>query len=138
MLNHLGDPIAKFFIFPIVTVILSAFIKISSVNDKYSPEKSEWFYLGPDMLSAALLLVLIELCNTIKSADSTTQIQDGVVYSLLLCGCSLLFMPLLIRKHGCKGSNRTKGITHRLWPGIIIPDVWGIGLLYGILYFLSK
>lgn len=126
----LSSPLTKFFLVPLLTVLLSFIIKVTSVNDKYPIDSAELFFLGPDMLSAGILLVFIELCNAGVSA--------GVIWALVLCGISLLLMPLWIRKLGCKVGPITNFWGHHLWRGIIIPDLWGVALLYGILQFLSK
>ena len=138
MFEYLGSPLAKFFFVPLLTAILGLIIKVSSVNDKYPLELSEWFFLGPDMISAGFLLVFVELCNAIqRNLEDGTQEFTGIIVSLLLCVASLIVMPLVIRKLGCKDIP-TAGFRHKIWWGIVLPDLWGVGLLYGILVLLSK
>ena len=120
----------KFFAVPLLTVLLSFIIKVSSVNDKYPTDSAELFYLGPDMLSAGILLVFLELCDGGAS--------PGVIAALILCGASLIFMPLWIRKLGCKEGPVSQFWGHKFFLGIIVPDLWGVALLFAILLFLSR
>lgn len=141
MLQFLGSSLAKFFFVPILTVVLGMVIKVSSSNDKMRINGRELFFLGPDLLSAGFLLVFVELCNSIQNNitvanGSMVGFNTGLLTALLLCIVSLLLMPLWIRKLGYQNT-RFPWVQHKLWLGIIIPDLWGCALLFGILKLLE-
>lgn len=138
MIDFLSSPLAKFFFVPLITIIVGLFIRVSSINDKYKIDTKECFFLGPDFISAGLLLVFVELCNSFQSARASVDNSSGIVTALVLCFLSILFMPFWIRKQGYKEEPITHGFSHHLWKGIIIPDIWGLVVLYCILKFIGQ
>lgn len=138
MLDFLSSPLAKFFFVPLITILVGLFIKVSSVNDKFKTDIKEWFFLGPDLISAGLLLVFVELCNNLQQTTMTSTDNSGIVIALVLCTLSILFMPFLIRKYGYVEQPFTQGYSHHFWWGIIIPDIWGLAVLFSILKFIGQ
>jgi len=137
MIDFLSSPIAKFFFVPLITILVGLFIKFSSVNDRCQVDNKEWFYLGPDLISAAFLLVFVELCNSVKAMSDNSSFNSGIITALVLCIISILFMPLWIRKIGYKKQPIMQGYNHHFWWGIVVPDVWGLIVLFLILKLLG-
>lgn len=138
MIDFLSSPLAKFFFVPLITIIVGLFIRVSSINDKYKIDTKECFFLGPDFISAGLLLVFVELCNSFQAGGAFVGNSSGIVTSLVLCFLSILFMPFWIRKFGYMEEPITHGYSHHLLKGIIIPDVWGLAVLYCILKYIGQ
>lgn len=138
MIEFLSSSLAKFFFVPLITIIVGLFIKVSSVNDKYKTDTKEWFFLGPDLISAGLLIVFVELCNSLQLSNAVEGNNSGVVSALVLCFLSILLMPFWIRKTGYEEQPIMHGFSHHFWRGIIIPDIWGLAVLFFILKFIGQ
>lgn len=137
MIEFLSSPLAKFFFVPLITILVGLFIKVSSVNDRYKVDTKEWFFLGPDLISAGLLIVFVELCNRLQQSAPIVDNLSGIVTALVLCVLSILLMPFWIRKVGYIEQPITQGFSHHLLTGIILPDLWGVIVLFVILKLIG-
>ena len=138
MLEFLSSPLAKFFLVPLITILIGLFIKVSSVNDKFKTDTKEWFFLGPDLISAGLLLVFVELCNNLQQTSMSSTDNSGIVIALVLSTLSILLMPFWIRKFGYVEQPIIQGYSHHFWRGIVVPDIWGLAVLFSILKCIGQ
>ena len=123
-----------YFVIPLVTVILSVFLKMVSRNDKYVFFKKEDLAIGLE-ISLASLIIFLTYCTTIASniaTENNPANSEMVKMKLMQAPWIILAMvtgmwgiSTLIRKLGWKSEHSMS------WPwGIIIPSIFGIICLF--------
>lgn len=131
IVSYLSAPDAKYVVVPIITIVLSTFVKYFCQNDKYAVLSWDLFYWGPNLMTTALLLIFIDYavcCNSGMSPDNAKNYGNLLfVYFLLF-----IIMTLLIRKKGWKADGTGK-VRHAHVYGVVLPDLMGFVYLYYIL-----
>lgn len=131
-----GDPLAKYFIVPILSTLIGAGFKYSCMNDEISEIKRDLFYWGPNLIVTTFLIICVEYYSKIfiltEAVDKQT-LSNNCINSIWLSLSIAYIINMLIRK---KGWNKKKKKWH-LWYGIIIPDVVGMVLLLFVMLILN-
>lgn len=141
MLKLLQSKYFYYFTIPVLTILLSTFVKIVSRNDKFSLNMRADLAFGLDLsISAMLLLISHTLTNLATIPDKTqeafsTYIEKIISIPLIILGLVvfLWIQSTIIRKFGWKDS------TTMSWRcGIIIPNILGLTALAFVAYWINS
>ena len=129
MIAILSNIYFQLFVIPLLTTILTIFVKIVSRNDRYFTIVKEDFSIG---LELAVTSILLLVTDTLKYIYTFTDVMNknavGSNYKLLVVPWILLMlfigawgMSTLVRKFGWNSA------TEMTWGwGIIIPNLFGL------------
>jgi di/tricarboxylate transporter len=133
----LADPLFTQFGLPLITVILSVFLKFVTRNDQHTSFQKEDLAFGIDLSITALLLFIASCPNIVKQSTmpSVSEAVIGKVNSipwiLLSVMVGIWGVSTLIRKLGWEEA----GKLHIIW-GISIPNIFGIFVLLFVVYWI--
>lgn len=123
-----------YFVIPLVTVVLSVFLKMVSRNDKFVFFKKEDLAVGLE-ISLASLIIFLTYCTTIVSnirTETNPGVSQMIKNKLMHAPWIILAMVIgmwgvstVVRKLGWKSEDNMSWF----W-GIIVPFVFGIICLY--------
>lgn len=123
-----------YFVIPLVTVVLSVFLKMVSRNDKFVFFKKEDLAVGLE-ISLASLIIFLTYCTTIASnikTETNPGASEMVKNKLMQAPWIILTMVIgmwgvstIVRKLGWKSEDNMSWFC-----GIIVPFVFGIICLY--------
>jgi len=137
MMAFLQNKYFYYFAIPILTILLSTFVKIVSRNDKFSLNMRADLAFGLDLSVSAILLLTNHTLTYI--AAITTQELAQHLEKIALIPLILLFLLIflwiqstIIRKFGWKDST-----TMNWWFGIIIPNILGLTILTFVAYWIK-
>ena len=130
-----------YFTLPLVTVVLSVFLKMVSRNDQFSFFKKEDFAIGLE-ISLSSLIIFLTFCATIARRIYINSMSMGgeILMKKLLSAPWMILalilgmwgMSTIIRKFGWKSEGKLK------WGlGIIIPFLYGILCLYFVVNWMA-
>lgn len=137
MVELLSNKYFQYFAIPLLTTLLSVFVRIVSRNDKYSFVKKEDFAIGLEISIAAILLLT---SDTLKYASVLNKSQSlntdrllTVPWILLAFFIGLWGISTLIRKMGWKDSENM-----HWWWGIILPNMFGLIILIFVVNWINS
>lgn len=134
MYEFLSSDIFKYFILPLSTVVLTAFIKLSSRPDKFLHFTREDFAVGINLCVTAIFVnitkCVIVATNTINETESENiKRYSDLILSLLIWSIGMLIsafvMALLMRIYAWEFDGRRM----KLGWGVLIPDIVGLVFL---------
>ncbi len=142
MIEFLTNNYFIYFIVPLLTTGLGIFVKIVSRNDKYISFIKEDLAIGLETAVTALILLITSTVNDLFRLKQNTENGGEIILpeSILLIPWLLLLIVILlwgvstiIRKLGWKNENEL----NTFW-GIVLPDIFGIGLLIFVVIWINN
>ena len=118
---------------PLITVLLGIYLKFVTRSDFHTPFKWEDLAVGPEISITALIIFItgsVSIANeAVTTADPAikTLLEQKLMsmpWLLLAFVLGIWGMSTLVRKIGWKSESEL-----RVFWGIIVPDVFGIGTL---------
>lgn len=140
MIKLLTSSSFKFFIIPLVTILLTIFVKFVSRNDRFSNIKKEDFAFGIDISVTALILYAMDnvtfASKIVKPNMAEIDLFKNkmllIPWIILIFIFALWIMSTMIRKFGWENDNEL----HLTW-GVVVPDAIGVSLLTLILLLIG-
>ena len=141
IISLLTSSTAKFIIAPLLTIVLGNALKLLCQDRTMKSPWRNYFYCGPNALSAAFLISLVDVCskaNKFTSIENAIQIDRVFINNLLLLVIvfvvSVPLMISLLQRYGWK--NDQYGYKIR-WRGIFLSDIIGLIVLFITLSLLK-
>lgn len=130
-----------YFTIPVLTILLTTFVKVVSRNDKFSLNMRADLAFGLDLSISAILLLTSHTLTYIatyankSSAELTDCINKISTIPLIMLGLFIFLwvQSTIIRKFGWKNSATMSWI-----GGIIIPNALGLSALTFIAYWINN
>jgi hypothetical protein len=140
MIELLSNPYFQFFVIPLLTTMLTVFVKIVSRNDRYNAVVKEDFSIGLELAITAILLLVTD---TLKYANYKLSSSDKnigynaklltVPWILLVFLIGIWGISTIIRKVGWKNANELNW-----WWGIIFPNLFGLSSLIFVVNWINS
>ena len=131
----LSTPEARYFVVPIITLLLANLAKFFCQKDSVFSRES--FYWGPNIVMTAILIVFVDFSNRIMSEPDKISFSIHTMTALGLCFVILIGMMAFIKLCGWDNDEKDKTKYRiRKWRGVVIPDLLGFMTLYIILNFM--
>ncbi|MCB2210480.1 hypothetical protein KQI52_00040 [bacterium] len=118
---------------PLITIVLSVFLRVVTRNDIHKTLRAEDFAVGFEVIIASVIIYIVGSVNMATKCILSTNENDKMVLAgkivnmpwLLLAYFFFLWgLSTIVRKFGWKDEDELKPFI-----GIILPDFLGIGLL---------
>lgn len=128
----------QFFTIPLLTTLLSVFVRIVSRNDKFSIVKKEDFAIGLEIFVTAILLLASDTLKYVSNREAVPEVLlqnrlfvvPWIMLGLLI---GLWSISTLIRKLGWKN-----GENMNWWWGIICPNIFGLITLILVVNWINN
>ena len=139
MIKVLGSPYFLHFIVPLITVIVSIFIKYVTRNDAHKAFKKEDLAVGLDVAATALVIYITDVVgaaviltkSAVTSIPSDHKIIDAPwVIPFILLG--VWGVSTVVRKNGWVAD----GELSKFW-GIVFPNIFGLLVLFYVVSRIS-
>ena len=138
-MNFLSESGFLHFVVPLITVFLSVSLKIISRNDKFMEFRKEDLAIGLDVAATALILLTVESANVARQLVSQPPPAISVLsgklieapWIMLVFVIIIVSVSTVVRLKGWKDRKTMNWI-----PGIIVPNVFGIGLLLFVVFWI--
>lgn len=136
IVSFLTTSLARFFVVPIITIAIGSFLKYFCVPEQHQRFDKNFFYWGPSFIATAVLLLFVDFSTTIQNHPEELQ---SYCLSLVPALISTVFFSVLIifviKKYAWRYGRMSSEDVEFL-PGILIPDLLGIIMLFFIWYYL--
>jgi hypothetical protein len=141
MIELLSNKYFQFFVIPLLTTLLTVFVKIVSRNDRFSSVKKEDFAIGMEIAITAILLLTSDTLKYASSINKELNNIQSLSYNKLLTVPWILIVffiglwgiSTLIRKLGWKSEDDM-----HWWWGIILPNIFGLISLIFVVNWINN